>query len=178
MVLFGRTHYYLEHIPMFSPPHDEQLVMRVTLKTTEGAAVDTDFSDQGYSIEPTTQFPLDDLALGKRVTFAGNIHRGNFEAGGPVVLANANIAVEQVLVARHLPSADPIADGAQEYFVFGDPGDAYATNVIRDARGFQQILRVEEAATPTCARKLKTTGKLAGTELWCLKAPDFTATCD
>jgi hypothetical protein len=161
MVLFGRTNYFLEHIPMFSRPHNEQLVMRVTLKTAQGADVTNDFSDQGYSVQPTTQFSLDDLTLGKRITFTGNIHRGNFEENGPVVLTGVKIAVDEVLVARNLPGTEPIATDEQEYFVVGDADDAYATNFIRDSRGFQQILRVDaiEGATPSASRVLKVKAK-------------------
>lgn len=157
MVLFGRATYFLEHIPTFSPPHDVQLVMRVSLATAEGAPIAQDFSDQGYSIRPTTQFSLDDLSLGKRVAFAGNIHRGNFEQGGPVLLANVKITIEQVLIARNLPNTDPIAADDQEYFIVGDGDDAYATNFIRDARGFQQILRIDaiEGVTPSPSRVLE-----------------------
>ena len=208
LVLFGRTNYFLEHIPMFSRPHNEQLVMRVTLKTAQGADVTNDFSDQGYSVRPTTQFSLDDLTLGKRVAFAGSIHRGNFEEGGPVLLSNVKITVDEVLVARNLPGGEPIAADEQEYFVVGDAEDAYATNFIRDARGFQQILRVDaiDGATPSPSRVLKVRAKsprrlaasatpaagavaragaegtrvslTIGEELWCLKAPDFVARCD
>jgi hypothetical protein len=210
MVLFGRSNYFLEHIPMFQRPHNEQLVMSVTIQTSQGAAVTTDFSDQGYSVQPTTQFSLDDLSLGKRVQFVGNIHRGNFEEGGPIVLRNAKFAVEEVLVARNLPGNEPIAADEQEYFVVGDADDAYATNFIRDTRGFQQILRVDaiDGATPSPSRVIKVRAKSAkrlgasttsaptqgtvaragadgtavsltiGAELWCLKAPDFTARCD
>ena len=208
MVLFGRTNFFLEHIPMFSRPHNEQLVMRVTLKTAAGADVTNDFSDQGYSVRPTTQFSLDDLTLGKRVAFVGNVHRGNFEENGPLLLSNVKVSVDEVLVARNLPGGEPIAADEQEYFIVGDAEDAYATNFIRDARGFQQILRVDaiEGATPSPSRVLKVRAKATrrlaasatpvqaavakagaegtrvsitiGEELWCLKAPDFIARCD
>jgi hypothetical protein len=207
MVLFGRTSYFLEHIPTFSRPHNEQLLMRVTLQTAQGAAIDNDFSDQGYSVRPTTQFSLDDLTLGKRVTFTGNVHRGNFEENAPVLLTNVKITVDEVLVARNLPGSEPIATDEQEYFIVGDGDDAYATNFIRSARGFQQILRVDaiEGATPSPSRVLKVKAKAprrlavsatpaqgsiakagaegtrvsftVGAELWCLTAPDFFQRC-
>src|SRR5512147_3160612 len=82
MVVFGRRGgYFLEHIPMYSPPHDEQLVMRVSLHTAAGAPLDADLSDQGYSLQPATTFSLDELVLREHAGFAGDIHRGNFEAG-------------------------------------------------------------------------------------------------
>ena len=161
MVLFGRTHYYLEHIPMFTRPHNEQLVMRVTVHTAQGVLVETDFSDAGYSIKPTTQLSLDDITLGKRVRFTADVHRGNFEEGGPILLSGAKITVDDVLVARNLPGVEPVADDEQEYFLIGEPDDAYLTNYIRAARGFQQILRVAtiDGVTPSLTRVQRLTAK-------------------
>jgi hypothetical protein len=207
MVLFGRTSYFLEHIPMFQRPHNEQLVMRVKLRDAQGHAIDRDFGDQGYTVKPTTQFSLDDLSLGKRVTFTGDIHRGSFETGGAVLLRGVQISVEEVLVARNLPGTEPIAADEQEYFVVGDPDDAYVTNVIRDSRGVQHILRVDAIAgfSPSPSRvhriKAKALARFApttqitavlpkaaaegtrlvlelGNELWCVRAPDFFEACN
>jgi hypothetical protein len=163
MVLFGRNHHFLEHIPMFRRPHNEQLVMRVTLNTAQGALIETDFSDQGYSIKPTSQFSLDDLTLRKRVQFTGDVHRGNYEEGSPRILANVRVTVEDVLVARNLPGTEPIAAGDQEYLLIGEPDDAYLTNYIREARGFQQILRVDAIAgvTPSHSRVHRITARSA-----------------
>ena len=163
MALFGRNHHYLEHIPMFERPHNEQLVMRVTLRDAQGTTIDTDFSDQGYSVKPTSQFSLDDVTLRRKATFIGDVHRGNFEAGGPLLKRGVRITVDAILVARNLPGAEPIAVGEQEYFLIGEPDDAYLTNYIRDARGFQQILRVDaiEGVTPSLSRVQRITTKSA-----------------
>jgi hypothetical protein len=201
MVLFGRNHHYLEHIPMFSPPHDEQLVMRATLTDARGKPITGDFSDQGYTIQPTTEFSLDDLVLRRRREFRADVFRGNFEAGGTRIHGDVHVVVDEVLVARNLPGSEPIADGDQEYLLVGEPGDAYLTNYIRRTRGFQQILRVDAidgpARSPASAHRLRlqsqarvaastTTTALAGTarltmkigpELSCLVAPDFASPC-
>jgi len=206
MVLFGRTTYFLEHIPMFERPHNEQLLMRVTLREAGGAVIDRDFGDAGYTLKPTTQFSLDDLTLGKRITFTADIHRGSFETGGAVLLRGVKVSVEEVLVARNLPGTEPIEDGEQEYFLVGEPDDAYLTNMIRDSRGVQQILRVDAVAgvvpSPSRVHRIKATSPArlaaqaqvsatvpkagaAGTavtlevtdELWCVTAPDFFDAC-
>jgi len=170
MVLFGRNHHYLEHIPMFQRPHNEQLVMRVTLRDAQGATIDTDFSDQGYSVKPTSQFSLDDVTLRRKATFTGDVHRGNFEDNGPMLKRGVRITVDAILVARNLPgpgdptlASEPIAAGDQEYFLVGEPDDAYLTNYIRDSRGFQQILRVDaiEGVTPSLSRVQRITAKSA-----------------
>jgi hypothetical protein len=201
MVLFGNTHHFLEHIPMFSRPHDEQLVMRVTLRDAGGAAIATGFSDTAYSVKPSGTFSLDDLASKRLAGFTGDIYRGNYEDGGTLLLAGAKFTVEDVLIARPLPGSEPIADGEQEYLLVGEPGDAYLTNYIREPRGFQQILRVGtiEGITPSPSRVQRITTKspsrLAATaaaaftgpaakvsltvaaELWCLRAPEFVKRC-
>jgi hypothetical protein len=207
MVLFGRTNHFLEHIPMFQRPHNEQLVMRVALTDAQGQPIDRDFGDAGYTVKPTTQFSLDDLSLGKRVAFAGDIHRGSFETGGPLLLRNVKVSVEEVLVARNLPGTEPIAADEQEYFLVGEPDDAYLTNVIRDSRGVQHILRVDAvvgfAPSPSRVHRIKAKAlqrfapsmqvsalmPKAGaegtrlmldvaTELWCVRAPDFFDACN
>lgn len=198
MALFGRTHYYLDHIPMFHAPHDVQLVLRVSLRTADGRAITDDFSDQGYSISPTTRFSLDDVALGKRRTFTADIHRGNYEADGPRLYAAAEVTVDAVVIARPLPGPTiPVPT----YLVLGDPGEAYLINLIGPARGFQQVLRlatieglaplldraqpVHVSATTrlspgavTLTRVLKPAvhAQLAA-ELWCLEAPEFVTPC-
>ena len=207
MVLFGRTNYFLEHIPMFQRPHNEQLVLRVKLADGQGSAIDRDFGDQGYTVKPTTQFSLDDLSLGKRITFTGDIHRGSFETGGPLLIRGAKISVEEILVARNLPGGEPIAADEQEYFLVGEPDDAYVTNVIRDSRGIQHVLRVDGVTgfSPSPSRihriKAKALSRFApatqvnallpkagaegtritldvATELWCVRAPDFFDACN
>ena len=196
MVLFGRSHHYLEHIPMFRRPHDKQLVLRVSLRDVQGKPIEHDFSATAHSLKPTTELSLDDLAHRKLATFTGDIHRGNFEADAPVVMRGVRITVDDVLVARDLPGSEPIAAGEQEYLLVGEPGDAYLTNYIRESRGFQQILRVDALAgiTPSRSRVqrlvVRSPDRLAagsvesqhGTvtiaaELWCLEAPEFVAAC-
>ena len=185
MVVFGRRGgYFLEHIPMYSPPHDEQLVMRVSLRGAAGAPLDADFSDQGYSLEPAARLSLDDLVLREHASFVGDIHRGNFEAGGPVIHPGVTVAIDQILVARRLPAADRAAPA---YYVVGDgAGAAYATNAIRDARGIQQIVRLGAFSRPLsahCALALTEAeardlvGAAGAAPLWCLRAPDFVEPC-
>lgn len=181
MVLFGRTHHYLEHIPMFSPPHDAQILMRVTLRDDRGAVVTDDFSTGPFTVEPSAKWSLDDLIAKRLTRFTGTIHRGSFEADGPTLRSNVQITVDEILVARPLPGSEPIAAGDQEYFVVGEPGDGYASNVIRTDRGFQQLLRVDAAGavTPQAGKLQRVTlhSRLQAAELWCVTAPDFTNAC-
>jgi hypothetical protein len=202
MVLFGRSHHYLEHIPMFRPPHDRQLVLRVTLRDAAGAVIAGDFGGATHTVKPSATFSLDDLAAAKLPRFTGDVYRGNFEDGGTQLQAGVTFGVDQVLIARPLPGDEPIADGAQDYLVIGEPGDAYLSNVIRSARGFQQILRLDaiDGLAPSPSRVQRVTVSSAtrlapastdvvtspgparvslrvGPELWCLIAPEFVERC-
>src|SRR5262245_56190303 len=76
MVLFGRTQHYLEHIPMFRPPHDRQLILRVTLRDAAGAPIAADFGAETFSVKPSGTFSLDDLAAKQLPRFTGDIYRG------------------------------------------------------------------------------------------------------
>ena len=184
MLVFGRRGgYFLEHIPMYSPPHDEQLVMRVSLRTAAGAPFDADLSDQGYSMRPTTSFSLDDLVLRERASFVGDLHRGNFEAGGPVLHPGLTVTIDAVLVSRRLPAAD---GASPAYYVVGDgAGTAYATNAIRESRGNQQIVRLGAFRRPLpahCALALtdaeaRELVDASAPTLWCLRPPDFVEPC-
>ena len=179
MVLFGKTHHYLEHIPMFSPPHDAQILMRVTLRDDKGAVITDDFSTGPFTVEPTAKWSLDDLIAKRLTTFAGNVHRGGFEQNGPLLRAGVRVTIDDVIISRPLPGSEPIAAGNQEYFVVGEPGDLYLSNVIRTERGFQQLLHVDAAPgagkriTVPSADRLRT-----GRELWCVTAPDFMNPCN
>lgn len=123
-----------------------------------------------------------------------------------MLLGNVKISVDEVLVARNLPGTEPIASGEQEYFLVGEPDDAYVTNMIRQSRGVQQILRVDAVTgvvpSPSRMHRIKASSLqrlapqaqvtasvpkagAAGTpvtlevadELWCVSAPDFFEPC-
>jgi hypothetical protein len=183
MVVVGRAQHYFEHIPMFRPPHDQQLVLRVALRDRAGVALDTDFGARTYTFEPAQPTSLDDLAHAGR-TLVGDIHRGSFERGGELAIAGVTATVEAVVLSRPLPGT--AAHGA---YVFGAGGDTYATGAIAPNRAFQQIVRVTgAAAAPDVARPVDVAdGRLApgaalgdgvvAAELWCVAGPDFYDPC-
>jgi hypothetical protein len=209
MVLFGERNHFVAHIPTFSRPHNEQLILRVVLLDRDGNEIQTNFSAEPHSLRPRSTFSLDDVLLTKGATFVADVHRGNFEHGGAVRFSAVTVRVGRVLVARNLPGAAQAIDGIQEYYVFGEPGDAYLAHYIRSNRAFQQILRVSAvghappfspnravrmtvasatrlAPTPvTVSAGLPKAGAAEPTpvqfklsaELWCLKGPDFFASC-
>jgi len=186
MVVFGRRgSYLLEHLPMYTTPHDEQLVIRASIRTAEGARLDADFSDQGYSVKPTSAFSLNDLLLRKLTSFGADVHRGNFEEDGPVIHPGVTVTVDAILLSRSLPAAD---ESSPAYYVVVDgTGVAYATNAIRDGRGILEIFRLGSFTRQVpagCALELTqaeagdVVGAAGATRLWCLRAPDFVDPCE
>jgi hypothetical protein len=142
MVLFGKHHHFVEHIPTFSRPHNEQLILRVVLLDRDGNEIQTSFSTEPHSLRPRGSFSLDDVLLTPGATFMADVHVGNFEHGGAMRLSEVTIRVEHVLVARNIPGAEQATEGIQEYYLFGEPEEAYLAHYIRSNRAFQQILQV------------------------------------
>jgi hypothetical protein len=190
MVVFGRAgHYYLEHIPMFRPPHDAQLVVRATLRDRRGDAVVRDLADGAYTLRPAEPIALDDLVGGKRTDLVGDLYRGSFERDGAVIEPGVHVAIEARLVVRPLPGPG----NEPGYFVIGDGEDAYLTNAIGPDRPYQQILRVlgRAPARDRPARIAGGSGRLApgmdvtelgsgltvGPQLWCVVGSEFVDPC-
>jgi hypothetical protein len=151
MAVFGEHRHYLAHIPVFGRPHNEQLISLVKFEDGQGNTIQFNFSSGPHSLVPLNSFSLDNLVLTKGMTFQANIHKGNFEHDGPLLLTAVTVRVEQILVARNLPVAeqdtrDAAAENIQEYYLFGVPGDVYLANYIRSNRPFQQILKVAEVS--------------------------------
>jgi len=186
MVVLGRSVHYFEHIPMFRPPHDEQLVLRVELRDAAGAPIDADFGSATFTFEPARPSSLDDLArVGAALT--GDIHRGSFERGGEVAIAGVTATVAAVVLARPLPGKPEV--GAYE---FGAADDVYVTNAISPDRPVQHILHVigatEHGVRDAAQPRFVAGGRLApgamlgggetlGAELWCVVGPDFSDPC-
>jgi hypothetical protein len=189
MVLFGKRTLFLEHIPMFSPPHDQQLILRVAVGKELPSP---DFSREVHTVKPTSELSLDKLAAGRVRELVGDIYRGNFESGGEKLHSGVRFAIEGIVLSRALPSDEASVNGEQAYFVIGSADDAYLSHHIRPARAFQQILAVDGkdpllgGLVPDTARAQQLVvrgderlrgGRGTTRELWCLVAPDFVEPC-
>lgn len=118
MALFGgRDGLYASHLPMFHPPHDYQVLLRVHVADP---AVDAslrrrlDGKPALWTIAPE-QFELDRLAPGADAPlrqFQADLVLGHFEQGGRPQYRSATVVVDQVLLYRQLsgaPQASPTA---------------------------------------------------------------------
>lgn len=157
MVLFGAGPYFLEHIPMLTAPHDFQIIAEVQLTGENGEALTFDFSKSGFTFKPATNFSLNDYVAGRLRSFAGSIHKGSFEQGGPVVdgLHKVNVVVKEYKKIRSLP-----ATSQEQVIRVSDGTNTFESNVIRPQQSIQKIRNVT-----------------TGVELWCVKGPDFFEPC-
>lgn len=149
MLVFGEAQHYLSHIPTFGRPHNEQLLMKVEIAKKDGQPLRQGFVDGGYSLRPSTHFPLDDLVTGHLTSFVGDIHQGNFEQGGAVLHKDVTVTVSKVLVARNLPSGVVTDSGVDKGFVVGTTKEAFLVHYITADRPYQQILALEEPGSKT-----------------------------
>lgn len=71
--------YLLDHIPMEHAPHDLQVLSEIKLETQAGQILAPDLSNETYTLKPSSEFSLNDLAEGKLKTFIGDLFQGGFE---------------------------------------------------------------------------------------------------
>lgn len=157
MVLFGSGKYFLEHIPMLTPPHDFQIIAEVQLTDSFGKPVAADFSKSGFTLQPSASFSLNDYVAGRLKKFSGSVHRGSFEMGGEVVagLERVSVSVVKYQVIRSLP-----AESKDAVIRLSDSVNTFESNVIRPEKSVQRIVNTS-----------------TGTQLWCVIGPDFFNNC-
>ncbi len=157
MILVGSETYFLEHIPMLSPPHDFQIIVEIELRNIAGQKINRDFSGGTFSMKPAELFSLNDFVSGRLTAFEGSIYDGGFEQGGTVIrgLDRVSVTVKRLLLVRQLPAVN-----LEKVFEFSDAKNIYSSNIISPANNVQLI-------------KNKTTGKI----LWCVLGPDFFEPC-
>lgn len=158
MVVFGAGPYFLEHIPMLTPPHDFQIITEVVLKNKNGTSVNYDFSHKGFTLKPNSSFSLNDYVAGRLQAFAGAIYQGSFEQDGKVLsgLENVSVEIKSYKVIRQLPGAQTSETSVR----LTDGKNSFESNVIRSNQNVQLIRNVN-------------TEKV----LWCVNAPDFFDSC-
>jgi hypothetical protein len=140
MVLFGQGEaLYASHIPMYRRPHDQQLLLAVTVEHPE-LPVGRDFSDGTYTLEPE-RFDLDALMAGTLKHFRATVFQGNFEGGGTPVYRDATVRVEQVAHVAQL-SAEAPAHEEPRYWVLSEGGAAYLVHALSRAPDFDQVVKV------------------------------------
>ena len=158
MVIFGDGLYYLSHIPMLKLPHDMQIVKSVKIRDVEGNVIVPDFSQDTFTVRPSSQFSLNNFAKGDISSFKGNIHKGNFEQDAPVQISDVTIEIVDTEVLRSLPSSDSEKTSSIE---ISDGTNRYSIAIIKPDNNIQKIENVTSAK-----------------RLWCVVGPDFFSSCE
>jgi len=141
-----RSPVYASHLPMFMPPHNFQVIMRVT---GAAAARYGDFvahfgSSDIYTFRPepfsiTELDPSGGSPAGR--SLRGSLFRGHFERGGSQIAGDISFDVDQVICfQRFSPDAAQAVRGQLRYMCFGQRDAAFLAHLIAAPPDFDQIL--------------------------------------
>jgi hypothetical protein len=157
--ILGERATLLSHIPMFMPPHLEQVFLEVRLTAAAGAtdpatAILEDRRAKGDAqyVLASDLIILANLAPGSAqplTAFTGKIYRGYpFDdiAHTPVVVAAVNVEVCRVILYRSLIGVKPPAHLA--YFGFSTAEGNYLAHVVSSPPDFDQLLAFQAHGHP------------------------------
>jgi len=147
MLLFGEDVVYLSHLPMFSTPHNFQVILEVELDERARRVYLSDRaadSETIHTFQPE-KFPIAELSPAEggpaRTEIRGNVFHGHFERGGKEIVADAVATVRSVVEFEELDvEAKHDNDRALAYLCFGRPGDLYLAHDVQARPDFDQIL--------------------------------------
>ncbi|HEU4776354.1 MAG TPA: hypothetical protein VFS95_05970 [Telluria sp.] len=151
MALFGGSGgLYASHLPMFHPPHDYQVVLK--LRISDKSLDDQLRRQLGSTVALWTlspeEFDLDRLAPGSKqplTRFKADIVQGHFEQGGTTRHAAATVIVEKVLMFRKL-SATLAKSGSARYLQIGSGSERFLLKEIDSRPDFDHIVAVSTRA--------------------------------
>jgi hypothetical protein len=151
MALFGgRDGLYGYHLAMFHPPHDRQVLLRLsatdpaldaTLRQTLAARAVL------WTLNPE-RFDLDRLAPAATDAldgFKADIVLGHFERGGRLIHANVGLRVDRVVAFRPLAPARS-APKVLRYDLIGDGEERFLVKRIEHRPDFDQIVSLRTAS--------------------------------
>jgi len=145
MVLFGgRAGLYASHLPMFHPPHDYQVILRLRLadaKLDGELRQRLDGRTALWTIDPE-QFELDRLAPGAAVplrAFGATLVQGHFEQGGKAQYQNVTIVIDEVLLFRRL-SPQTSENPSARYLQVGQGRQRFLVKTIDSRPDFDHIV--------------------------------------
>ena len=141
MVLFGSQRIYLSHIPLFSSPHNIQVVVEVAIASGVPAA-QQQFGNKLFTVRPNSAFSLHDLAHGFLPGITGTIYLGNFESGGTPAHRNVKFDVMRVIFQRAMSASTPRSPSL-DYLAVGTPSQAFLVHIIDAPPSFDQIVSVD-----------------------------------
>jgi hypothetical protein len=146
MLVFGKSHVFLSHLPLFHTPHDYQVLLRARLGTdAEGRDAEAVYLEDRkatdtvlYTLEPEP-FVLPDQVKARKA-FRATLYRGHFERGGTPIARGVRVSIESVLHFRRLARGGKPDPGA--YLAFGTPEETYLAHYLLGPPDFDQIVRL------------------------------------
>lgn len=149
MFMLGTTTLYLCHMPMFGKEdHHYQVTLQATLDPASMSAYLADREKnpgQAYNLInlDTDRFTLPDVATGRVRRYGATIYRGYSNEGGgtpgPVLVANATVSVDRVVLFRAFNPNIP-RPANLTYVLFGDGRQAHLDHYIAAEPDFQHLL--------------------------------------
>jgi hypothetical protein len=151
MLLFGGGKIYLSHLPMFDPPHNFQVLLRVSMSGGGSEPRSAYLNDRAatgarvYTFVPE-EFPMSGLVGDSSqpppvTSFKGSVFRGHFERGGSRLLTGVTASVDEVVYLEELDvTAKPLHGQKLEYLCLGEPGELFLAHIIRSRPSFDHIV--------------------------------------
>jgi hypothetical protein len=170
MLLAGTDPVYGSHLPMFMPPHNYQVLLKLGLEPKVLGKIrdlrahfgrDTLITMAPRPFDITDLSPTDPShpAL---TEFRADVVRGHFEHDGDIIGQDTTVRVEQVVHFSELPldagAAAPRGD--LEYLIFGDAErELYLAHRVLGAPDFDQVLIVDISGADFTERELDREGR-------------------
>jgi hypothetical protein len=187
MIVVGGARLFFSHIPMFSAPHDAQVLLEGEMSDIPDRPAT--FAAELFTFEPRP-FSLDALIDGELRAFEGDLYRGSFENGGTKVATDVQVRVKKLLVARILGAGSAAHD-----VLFGTPDLPFALHAIDTPADVDEVARLRPTTTvsaealaagvalPRLATHRFGAGSAVGPltvdrDLSCLVGPDYDRPCD
>ncbi|MDF2180377.1 hypothetical protein P2G88_19130 [Aliiglaciecola sp. CAU 1673] len=100
VLLAGQTHLYAYHLPLYHPPHDYQILYRLTLPDAQKKEVMGLLKNETMvTLEPAS-FDLMQLIQGQQLEVKAKLYQGHFERNGKLLEETTVAFVEPLFVAQ------------------------------------------------------------------------------
>jgi hypothetical protein len=170
MLLAGTDPVYGSHLPMFMPPHNYQVILKLDLEPKVLGMIDelrAHFGRDTLITMAPRPFPITDLSptdpsQPALTEFRADVVRGHFEHDGDVIGQDTTVRVEGVVYFSELSleAGGTAPRGDLEYLIFGDAErELYLAHRISSAPDFDQVLIVAISGADFTERELDREGR-------------------
>lgn len=147
MVIFGSDQLFASHIPMYMAPHNYQALLQINISHPQydaKAAYDaaTPVGRQGLLTLRPKPFVLPEVLSGRQTSFVADLYKGNFEAGGKLLLSNVTVEISEVLYTSPLSKTSESLD-ALTYIPLQSESGSYLVHKITAPTNFDQVVQID-----------------------------------